>query len=450
MKLISLVQTSGRAAGGARPPAFVAAVGARIPPRPGRKGIASLLLALVLGLASVMAGGCHRDVDRSLTRAVEAWDAGDYKVAAEEYERYLYQRPTSEKAPDARFQLANIYYFKLQRYDQARVNYQAFLEQHPSHASSQLARERLGEVLGEMGRSYEAIAEYENLNPQDSSERRRIRLRIADLYFAQRNYSQAITEYEKVIEQAAYDELTEQALLREASIYHIERSQYQQALPVYQKLASAGSDSKVRIRAAFGLSECYAGLYQFDEAIKILRTITVPAEQADVTRRLAELELQRREAVQARNGMQEVPARRPQPVAPEPNPETKKQPEPGVQDQKQKPDIRKQAEKPKANGNQQVEKPKPETKRVAKANANGNQSEKPKPEKKRVEKANVNGNQQVEKPKPEKKRVAKANANANQQAERPKANANQQTDKPKSNRKPRKEIPKPDQKAPNP
>ena len=56
-----------------------------------------------------------------------------------------------------------------------------------------------------------------------------------------------------------YDELSEQAYLREASIYHIERGQYQQALPVYQKLASMSGDPKVRTRAMYGLGECYAG-----------------------------------------------------------------------------------------------------------------------------------------------------------------------------------------------
>jgi tetratricopeptide (TPR) repeat protein len=251
-------------------------------------------------------GACRRDAEQSLTRAVEAWDSGDYKLAAEEYERYLYQRPTGDKAPEARFQLANIYYFKLQRYDQARVNYTAFIEQNPSSPNAQLARERLAEVLGEMGRSFEAIAEYENLNPQEAGERRRIRLRIADLYFAQRNYSQALTEYEKVIEKVPYDELTEQAYLREASVYHIERSQYLQALPVYEKLTSMSADPKVRLRAAYGTAECYAGLYRFDEAIKTLRTIKEDSEQADVSRRVAELELRKREAIQAGGGLQPV------------------------------------------------------------------------------------------------------------------------------------------------
>ena len=269
------------------------------PPRP-----LALSLLFCLMLVGILAGGCHRDVDQSLGRAAEAWDSGDYKVAAEEYERYLEQDPTGEKASEARFQLANIYYFKLQRYDQARAHYSSFLERNPTHSNAQLARERLAEVLGEMGRSYEAIAEYENLNPQDANERRRIRLRIADLYFAQRNYSQALTEYEKVIEKVAYDELSEQAYLREASIYHLERTQYRQAVAVYQKLATESGDPKVRVRAAYGLADCQAGLYEFDEAIKTLRAIKDDREQADVARRVAELEQQKREAAQAKSGLQ--------------------------------------------------------------------------------------------------------------------------------------------------
>jgi tetratricopeptide (TPR) repeat protein len=259
---------------------------------------------LVLLAGALLALGCHADAGQSLGRAVEAWDSGDFKLSAEKYEQYLTQYPNGEKAAEARFQLANIYYFKLQRYDQARASYSTFLEKHPGHPSAQLARERLAEVLAEMGRSYESIAEYENLNPQDSNERRRIRLRIADLYFAQRNYSQALTEYEKVIERTTYDELTEQAYLREASIYHIERGQYRQALPIYQRLATESQDKKVRVRAAYGLADCHAGLFEFDEAIKTLRSIKDDREQADVGRRLAELELQKRETAQARSSLQ--------------------------------------------------------------------------------------------------------------------------------------------------
>ncbi|HSO76292.1 MAG TPA: tetratricopeptide repeat protein, partial [Blastocatellia bacterium] len=256
-------------------------------------------MAVAISLALLT--GCKRDSSESLERAVEAWDSADYKLAAEEYERYLSLDPASEKSADARFQLANIYYFNLQRYDQARAHYATFLNENSSHANSTLAQERLAEVLGELGRTYDAIAEYENMSPQDSNERRRLRLRIADLYFAQKNYSQALTEYEKVIEAGVYDELTEQAYLREASIYHIERSQYEQALPVYQRLALASADPQVRLRAMYGLADCYAGLYRFDDAIKTLLEIKDDAEEKHIAERIALLEAQRREAEQAKD-----------------------------------------------------------------------------------------------------------------------------------------------------
>jgi tetratricopeptide (TPR) repeat protein len=264
----------------------------------------SPIIVICLTLAAFTIG-CRRDARQSLERAVEAWDSRNYKLAAEEYEHYLSLDPTSDNAAEARFQLANIYYFNLHRYDQARTHYATFLNENSSHANAPLARERLAEVLGELGRSYDAIAEYENLNPQDLEERRRIRLRIADLYFAQKNYSQALTEYEKVIDAAAYDELSEQAYLREASIYHIERSQYEQALPVYQKLASDSLDPGVKLRAMYGLADCYAGLYRFDEAIKTLREIKDDGEQKAIAERIAGLEAQRREAAEVKSGLQQ-------------------------------------------------------------------------------------------------------------------------------------------------
>jgi tetratricopeptide (TPR) repeat protein len=248
--------------------------------------------------------GCSRDAEKLQERAAEAWDSGDYKGAATLYERYIEKSPDGPGALESRFQLANIYFFNLHRYDQARAQYTIFLEQDPSNPNAHIARERLAEVLGELGRSYEAIAEYENLNPRDATERRRIRLRIADLYFAQRNFSQALTEYEKVVEAVVYDELSEQAYMREASIYHISRGQYQQALPVYQKLAAESPNPKVRLRAAYGISSCYAGLYRFEEAIKTLREITDEQEQSHISERITELEKQRRETGQARNALQ--------------------------------------------------------------------------------------------------------------------------------------------------
>jgi tetratricopeptide (TPR) repeat protein len=271
-------------------------------PNPAKTRPVLLLATIALCL---LAAACARGSEQALKHAADAWDSGDYEGAAEEYERYLEQDPSGEGSPEARFQLANIYYLNLHRYDQARAHYSTFLNSAPSHPNAAVARERLAEVLAELGRSYEAISELENIHSFDAYERRRIRLRIAELYYEQKNYNQALTEYEKVSGEGEYDELAEQAYQRQASIYHIARRQYQQALPAYQKLASLTSNPETRRRAIYGIVECYAGLYQFDDAIRALREVKEEGEQGYVARRISELEQQKREAAEARSAVQQ-------------------------------------------------------------------------------------------------------------------------------------------------
>jgi tetratricopeptide (TPR) repeat protein len=261
---------------------------------------AAILLAIVA--LSVFSG---RGENESLKRAVEAWDAGDYQAAADEYEAFIEREPYGAWSLEARFQLANIYYLNLGRHDQALAHYREFLNHNPSNPDADTARERMAEILAEFGRAYEAIAEYEKLAGLDQSDRRRLRLRIADLYFDQRNYSQALTEYEKVHQGADYDELSEQAFLREASIHHIAREQYQQALPFYQKIAAQSADVETRRRAIYGMADCYAGLFQFDEAIEALRQVEDDGEQSYVSKRTAELEQKRKDAALARSKVEQ-------------------------------------------------------------------------------------------------------------------------------------------------
>lgn len=262
-------------------------------------------LVLIFSVA-MMLTSCKRDVEESLKHANKAWNSEDYETAAKEYERYLQAYPTGDRSLDARFQLANIYYFHLKRYEQARAEYTELINQSPSHPNVFAARERLAEVLSELGRSYEAIAEYENLNLPDTDERRRIRLRIADLYYDQKNFSQALTEYEKVVNEADYDAMTEQALLREASIYHLTRNQYKQALQIYQRIAGESSDAKVRLRATYAIADCYGEMLEIENAVKTLRSIEDKSEQAYIAKRIAELEGRKREATQARDAIQKT------------------------------------------------------------------------------------------------------------------------------------------------
>jgi len=68
--------------------------------------------------------------------------------------------------------------------------------------------------------------------------------------------------------------------------------------------AANSTDTQVQTRAQFGLADCYAGLSQYDEAIKALRAIKDEREQSHIAQRVSELERQKREAAQARSGLQ--------------------------------------------------------------------------------------------------------------------------------------------------
>ncbi|PYP87110.1 MAG: hypothetical protein DMF61_10715 [Blastocatellia bacterium AA13] len=257
---------------------------------------AAALLLIALALFLVLRSS-KRDVEGILNQALSDWDSGDYEAAADQYEKLLRQAPASTASTEARLQLANIYYLKLHRNERAALLYQQFLAQSPSHPNAAVARERLAEVLADLGRSYESIAEYEGLSPQDQAERRRIRLRIADLYYNQNNLSQALTEYAKVSSSDEFDEYSEQACTREASIYHLARAQYAAAVPFYQKLASSSSDPKARRRALYGLADCYTALYKFDEALRVLQEIRDPDQQSYLQKKAGEVEQRRRESV---------------------------------------------------------------------------------------------------------------------------------------------------------
>jgi tetratricopeptide (TPR) repeat protein len=259
------------------------------------------LVSVAALAASLAALACGIGRTPARERAREAWTDQDYAGAAAAYEEYLSDDPQGPEAEDAAFLLADIYYHNLKQYDRARDHYATFLERYPGSAHAYEARERLAEVQVELKDLKAAIAEYERLLEEhpDTPERRKIRATIADLYFQGNDFDQAEVEYDRVVADAPYDEVTEQALLRLASIYHLIRGQDERAVPVLDRVASLTDDPAVRRTTLYTLSETFAALFRYDEAIATLQRIDDPAEAQYVAARRAELERQKKEHADA-------------------------------------------------------------------------------------------------------------------------------------------------------
>ncbi len=224
----------------------------------------NLLLRACLLTLTTFGISCSRGA--LLDSAQEAWDKADYAAAADYYEQFLKENPGSDKAEFARLRVATIYQRDLKRYDRAIEHYIHFIEDEGVWSKI-----------------------------SDQSERRRLRLNIADMYFDLNDRGQALAEYQKVVAGALYDNLAERAYLRIGGI-RLLRDEYEDAIPAYQTVASSTKDPVIRRTARFGMADCYVRTLQYDLAIRILeQTEPDPKSPNYIQKRIANIREQRRQ-----------------------------------------------------------------------------------------------------------------------------------------------------------
>jgi tetratricopeptide (TPR) repeat protein len=253
-------------------------------------GLLSLLCCLWLLLAACRPRGAL------LEQAQEAWDREDYETAALLYEEFLKENPEHRQASEVRLKVANIYHFNLKQYERATQHYIHLIEDHPDAPQIPEARQRLAETFAAMGKRREAINEYEILLARaETPNRRRLRLNVAELYYEQEDFSQALAEYEKVVKEAPYDQLSERAYLRIGGILSA-RNEFEEAIPVYQLIIQQTDDAQIRRHAQLSLADCYERTFRYDQAIAILeKTEPDPQDPTYLARRIALIREQERE-----------------------------------------------------------------------------------------------------------------------------------------------------------
>jgi len=253
------------------------------------------LLTILFASAVLVFSGCSRQA--LLDQAQTAWDGGDYKTAAECYEEYLKKTPQGERAGFARMQAATVCRRDLKEYDRAIQHYLHFIEDFPKSPEIYQARLSLAECYTATLKFREAINENESALPlaSNDSERRRIRLKIADQYYELKDLGQALAEYQKVTKDAAYDESSELALLKISGI-HTLRDEFDEAIPSYRAVAEHTQDAALRRMTRIRLADCYERTFQYDLAVQTLQeTEPDPAAPNYITQRIASIQEQARQ-----------------------------------------------------------------------------------------------------------------------------------------------------------
>lgn len=234
----------------------------------------------LLFLASLLAS-CTNNSKLLLENAENAWAAGDRASAITFFEDFLQRYPNDPLAWRAHYGLGNAYYLSTvpaeRDLKKAEEQYRKILTDAPQADVAPIVWRRVADIKAEEDERFEAISEYENLllHYPHLPERRRIRLTIANLYHDIGNLSQAETEYQKVVSNSQYDEISESSLLRIAAINQM-RDRFEKAVPALQELIANSKNDDVVHQSKIGLSDCLAKLARFQEAAAILQSIEDP------------------------------------------------------------------------------------------------------------------------------------------------------------------------------
>ncbi len=240
--------------------------------------IGKVIFSIIIVLVTTFCFARWLDPDRFLAQAREHWREKEYLTAASCYESFLQARPIGLSSLQARLELANTYYLNLKDYSRAQAHYRLILtnaDKDVQAAETALkAQRRLADLAIKNGHLVEAIDEYEQLSLRvQAREKREVRLQIANLYYDRNDFAQAELEYLKVVEQATYDNLSEEAYLRIASIRHRMQHKYEAAVSIYTLLCSNTVKPSVMRPAYYGLAECYAADSKYILAIQVLKQI---------------------------------------------------------------------------------------------------------------------------------------------------------------------------------
>ena len=214
---------------------------------------------------------------------------GNSEEAIKQFERVVAEFPEHKLAPQAQFQVGNIYFYELYDYIGGWPAYIKVIEKFPDSYEASDAETLLKNAettLTEIAQDQADIKKYTNQKALDYINAGRDVL-PSDLYVAgyaeriaqnfqnigsgwvkMRNYPAAIAAYRKLAENLSYKKFhAADALFRIGDLYQKD-GQYQRAIASFQDMLDKAPESTWRDEAVYQLAVCYRAVREFKEAYR--------------------------------------------------------------------------------------------------------------------------------------------------------------------------------------
>lgn len=196
----------------------------------------------------------------------EAFANGQFRQAAEAFERVTLDYPTSESAPGALFYLAESYY-RAESQLQALAGFSNFTTTYPRHELAELAHLRAATVLFKLERYDESAAAYETLTDlfPGGEYAPLAAYNAAISYQEQEQWHAAIGSLERFAADYPDHENARGIWLQIAALYQEELGDWQRAVSSYEKAAAVAGAPLLEIR--FRQGECLVKAGDVDAAL---------------------------------------------------------------------------------------------------------------------------------------------------------------------------------------
>ena len=231
-----------------------------------------------------------------VARAYESLE--NYTEAIRNYERLVEEFPEHPKAPQAQFQVGNVYFYTLFDYQGGWPAYVGVTEKFPdSYEASQAGTllKQTAEILTEINFLKDEIDKFRNKKPVEPEKNGR-KIKSADMWveaysdqvvqnFQQiasnwrklRNYPRAINAYKTLARDLSHKKFAAaDALFRAGELFQ-QNGDYERAIEAYGAMLELAPESVWRNEAIYQQAVCYHSIREFEaayEGFKLYRSIT--------------------------------------------------------------------------------------------------------------------------------------------------------------------------------
>lgn len=232
-----------------------------------RNNIFGWLIILCLSLV-----GCKEDMKDLYQRAVKAYQAEDYQQAADLFEMILQKYPDHNLSSKARFELGNIYFYKLKQPENALKHLQDLYAHSEPGTYALESLKLIGYIYDKsLNNCLKGVEAYRLILEQYASavDAAEYRYNIGECYFKQHDYQQAMQEYQALLDAFPDNARIPMATFQIANSYAL-LEQWEEAVSRYQELLLLDTlTPQLRAEVMLELAFCYEQVELFDLALKL-------------------------------------------------------------------------------------------------------------------------------------------------------------------------------------